>query len=138
MKKNKDCLINSKGSSKYLECSVCKVREVKVGIESIRVVCWKCCLKNVDPPVVRSIVKSDRPKGWQLMKEFVDKNGDVYHKGKLVPELCGKVPLTDVEKIKSVHKKNKKNRDEKKEKKLVNIYNKKKKKNKKGKKVDKK
>ncbi len=27
-----------------------------------------------------------RPKGWALRKEFVDSNGDVYYKGKLVPK----------------------------------------------------
>lgn len=134
MKKEKNILINSKESSKYLYCSVCNVTDVKVGIEAIRVVCWKCCLKNVDPPVVKSVVKSNRPKGWQLMSEFVDENGDVYHKGKLVPELKGKLPLTDSKKMKSDQKEKRKNKAEKKEKKLVKIYNKKKKAKKNGKK----
>ena len=30
-----------------------------------------------------------KPRGWQFMNEFVDSEGNVYHKGKLQPHLKG-------------------------------------------------
>ena len=41
-----------------------------------------------------------RPRGWKWMKEFVDKEGNVYHKGVEQPKLKGKRPVTDVDAIK--------------------------------------
>ena len=37
-----------------------------------------------------------RPAGWHFMNEFVDKDGNVFHKGKEVPELKGTLPITMV------------------------------------------
>ena len=37
-----------------------------------------------------------RPSGWHFMKEFVDKDGRVFHKGKEQPELKGTLPPTKV------------------------------------------
>ena len=41
-------------------------------------------------------VKTGRPSGWQWMKEFVDKDGNVFHKGKEQPNLKGTLPPTKV------------------------------------------
>ena len=38
-----------------------------------------------------------RPAGWHWMKEFVDKDGTVYHFGKEQPKLKGTLPPTKVE-----------------------------------------
>ena len=35
-----------------------------------------------------------RPRGWAFMKEFVDKDGNVYHRGKEQPKLKGKLKPT--------------------------------------------
>ena len=41
-----------------------------------------------------------RPMGWHWMKEFVDKDGSVFHKGKEVPELKGTLPVTVIKRKK--------------------------------------
>ena len=41
-------------------------------------------------------VKTGRPAGWQWRKEFVDKDGTVYHLGKEQPKLKGTLPPTKV------------------------------------------
>ena len=41
-------------------------------------------------------VSSGRPPGWHFMNEFVDKDGNVFHKGKEQPDLKGTLPPTKV------------------------------------------
>ena len=41
-------------------------------------------------------VKTGRPSGWHFMNEFVDKDGNVFHKGKEQPDLKGTLPPTKV------------------------------------------
>ena len=38
-----------------------------------------------------------RPRGWQFMKQFVDKDGNVFHKGKEQPKLKGTIKPTKIE-----------------------------------------
>lgn len=38
-----------------------------------------------------------RPAGWHFMNEFVDKDGNVFHKGKEQPKLFGTIPSTKVQ-----------------------------------------
>ena len=66
-------------------------------------------------------VPTGRPAGWHWMKEFVDKDGTVYHLGKEQPKLKGTLPPT---KVKPVKKKTTKRRT--KEEILVERHNKKK------------
>ena len=40
-------------------------------------------------------VEIKKPRGWALKKEFVDSEGNVYHKGILQPELKGTLPPTE-------------------------------------------
>ena len=51
-----------------------------------------------------------RPAGWHWMAEFVDKDGNVFHKGKEQPDLKGTLPPT---KVKPRKKKKKLSADEK-------------------------
>ena len=46
---------------------------------------------NQDKP---RVVRTGRPAGWHFMKEFVDKSGNVFHKGVEVVELKGTLPPT--------------------------------------------
>ena len=46
-----------------------------------------------------SATTSVKPRGWKWMKEFVDFNGNVLHKGVEQPELKGERPATDVDAI---------------------------------------
>ena len=68
-----------------------------------------------------SYTPTGRPAGWHWMKEFVDKDGTVYHLGKEQPKLKGKLPPT---KVKPVKRKPTKRRS--KEEILVERHNKKK------------
>ena len=45
-------------------------------------------------------VKTGRPSGWHFMNEFVDKDGNVFHKGKEQPKLKGTLPPTKVKPVK--------------------------------------
>ena len=45
-----------------------------------------------------SYVPTGRPAGWHWMKEFVDKDGTVYHMGKEQPKLKGTLKPTKVKK----------------------------------------
>ena len=62
-----------------------------------------------------------RPAGWHFMNEFVDKDGNVFHKGKEQPKLKGTLPPT---KVKPVKKKKTKRRS--KEQLLLDRHNEKK------------
>ena len=62
-----------------------------------------------------------RPAGWHFMNEFVDKDGNVFHKGKKQPKLKGTLPPT---KVKPVKKKKTKRRS--KEQLLLDRHNEKK------------
>ena len=68
-----------------------------------------------------SYTPTGRPAGWHWMKEFVDKDGTVYHLGKEQPKLMGTLPPT---KVKPVKRKPTKRRS--KEEILVERHNKKK------------
>ena len=41
-------------------------------------------------------VSTGRPRGWAFMNEYVDKDGNVFHKGKEQPKLKGTLPPTEV------------------------------------------
>ena len=55
-------------------------------------------------------VSTGRPAGWHFMNEFVDKDGNVFHKGKEQPDLKGTLPPT---KVKPPKKRKKLSADEK-------------------------
>ena len=52
-------------------------------------------------------VKTGRPSGWHFMKEFVDKDGNVFHKGKEQPNLKGTLPPTKIKPKKKVKRRSK-------------------------------
>ncbi len=54
--------------------------------------------------------KTGRPAGWHFMNEYVDKDGNVFHKGKEQPDLKGTLPPT---KVKPPKKRKKLSKDEK-------------------------
>ena len=41
-------------------------------------------------------ISTGRPAGWHFMNEFVDKDGNVFHKGKEQPDLKGTLKPTKV------------------------------------------
>lgn len=53
-------------------------------------------------------MKSGRPQGWHLRKEFVDSDGNVYHRGTIKPKLKGTLPPTEIVKLSKPEKEKKK------------------------------
>ena len=63
--------------------------------DTTAVLCSECVQKTVGPPDIKGSYKSTgRLRGWQFMKEFVDKDGNVFHKGKEQPKLKGTLEPT--------------------------------------------
>ena len=93
-------LNNRLPSYKAMECSKCGRLVEKVGYEAKSVVCSHCVLANVGfPEETTSVYKpTGRPAGWHRMKEFVDKDGNVFHRGKEQPKLKGTLPPTKIKK----------------------------------------
>ena len=85
----------------YMACkNGCGEYEV-VGDETVSVTCWSCVMRVVGlPEEPKGYVPTGRPMGWHFMKEFVDKDGNVFHKGKEIPKLKGTLPVTKIERKK--------------------------------------
>ena len=67
----------------------------EVNPETKAILCYKCVNKTVGPPEIRGGYKSTgRIRGWQFMKEFVDAQGNVFHKGVEQPKLKGTLEPT--------------------------------------------
>jgi len=86
---------------RYMLCSTCG-REVKnVGETAISVKCSYCVNAMIPFEEAKQGYKSTgRPPGWHWMNEFVDKDGNVFHKGKEQPKLKGTLKPTKVVKKK--------------------------------------
>ncbi len=73
-------------------------RWTRVTANTTSVLCSFCTCKTVPPPEIRKgYVSKGRPRGWQFMKEFVDKDGNVFHKGVEQTKLKGTRPVTKIE-----------------------------------------
>ncbi len=86
---------------RYMDCS-CGRQVRNVGEETKSVKCDKCLSRShykqfPDSLKVKQGYKpTGRPAGWHFMNEFVDKDGNVFHKGKEQPKLKGTLPPTKV------------------------------------------
>jgi len=84
-----------------LECNRCGRWVDNLGEETHTVVCAYCVLKAVGMPEEKpSYTPTGRPAGWHFMKEFVDKDGNVFHKGVEAKQLKGTLPPTKITKAK--------------------------------------
>ena len=81
-----------------LKCSKCTRTVENVGDLAAKVTCSYCTMMMTGlPEETKSVYKSTgRPVGWHWMSEFVDKDGNVYHKGKEQPKLFGTLKPTKV------------------------------------------
>ena len=69
----------------------------RVSEETFAVRCWKCVLRITGlPEEPNKYVPTGRPAGWHFMNEFVDADGNVFHKGKEQPKLKGTLTPTKV------------------------------------------
>ena len=101
---------------KYMQCQSCLSEYVEVGDTTVAVTCNSCTTiiminKFPDSIPKYNIRKSTgKPPGWHWMSEFVDKDGNVFHKGKEQPDLKGTLKPT---KVKPPKKRKKLTADEK-------------------------
>lgn len=93
---------NSESTSKYFKGRRC-YELVLVDESSKSVLCWKCTAMMLPPPEEKKV--TGYPRGWKFMNEFIDKDGNVYHKGELQPELFGTLPPTEIKETTTVRKK---------------------------------
>jgi hypothetical protein len=88
---------NSIPNGKYWKGNICGEWS-EVGIKTTAVLCSFCTSKLAGTPELRSgYVSKGRPRGWQFMVEFVDPDGNVFHKGIEQPDLKGTLPPTKIE-----------------------------------------
>ena len=96
------------GNIKYMSCQICGRYEV-VGDETTAVKCGRCVsliMMNKYPhEEPKSYKPTGRPAGWHWMTEFVDKDGNVFHRGKEQPKLKGTLKPTVVKPTKKKRKK---------------------------------
>ena len=99
---------------KWLQCKFCCEYQ-KVDNPTGYITCSGCVvkidlIKFPDTAIKRQKPKTGRPAGWHFMNEYVDKDGNVFHKGKEQPELKGTLKPT---KVKPPKKRKKLSADEK-------------------------
>ena len=95
------------GRIRYMSCMNCG-RYEKVGDSAFGLKCSRCVQMIVGiPEEPKGYKPTGRPAGWHFMKEFVDKDGNVFHSGKEVPELKGTLPPTKIKPKKKVKRRSK-------------------------------
>ena len=100
----------TEGSIRYMVCSICGNYE-RVGELATAVKCSRCVnmrMFNKYPyEEPKSYKPTGRPPGWHWMAEFVDKDGNVFHKGKEQPKLKGTLKPTKVKPVKKTKRRSK-------------------------------
>ena len=99
---------------KWMQCKHC-YDYVKVEESTGAITCSNCVvkidlIKFPETAIKTQKKKTGRPAGWHWMSEYVDKDGNVFHKGKEQPDLKGTLEPT---KVKPRKKKKKLTPDEK-------------------------
>jgi len=85
---------------RWLQCKSCyEYQKVDGGVKATT--CSRCVvmtdlIKFPDTAIKKQKVSTGRPAGWHFMNEFVDKDGNVFHKGKEQPKLKGTLEPTKV------------------------------------------
>jgi len=84
---------------KWLQCKFCCEYQ-KVDNPVGYITCSSCVVKidmmKFPNTIKKQKVSTGRPAGWHFMNEFVDKDGNVFHKGKKQPDLKGTLEPTKV------------------------------------------
>ena len=83
------------GHLRYMACMICR-RYEQVGEETTSVTCSHCITRMIPLDKPKGYKPTGRPAGWHWRKEFVDKDGTVYHLGKEQPKLKGTLKPTKV------------------------------------------
>jgi len=84
----------------YMDCKITGESVANVSLEAVSVIGSKALHSRMSKmfPETTPVSKprTGRPSGWHFMKEFVDKDGNVFHKGVEQPKLKGTLPPTKV------------------------------------------
>ena len=84
----------------YMDCKITGDPVRNVGVEATSVIGSRALtvrMNRMFPEQSKPTrVKTGRPSGWHFMNEFVDKDGNVFHKGKEQPDLKGTLPPTKI------------------------------------------
>ena len=96
------------GNVKHMSCQICGRYEA-VGESATAVKCSRCVslimMDKYPHAEPKSYKPTGRPAGWHWMTEFVDKDGNVFHRGKEQPKLKGTLKPTVVKPTKKKRKK---------------------------------
>ena len=96
MKNKVECHSYYEGTIRYMACMTCGSYEV-VGDSAFGLRCSRCVQTTIGfPEEPKGYKPTGRPAGWHWMAEFVDKDGNVFHKGKEQPKLKGTLKPTKV------------------------------------------
>jgi len=105
----------TENGQRWLQCKSCYEYQ-KVEEHTKAITCSRCTminalkLKPMGEFFAKQKVSTGRPTGWHFMNEYVDKDGNVFHKGKEQPKLKGTLKPT---KVKPPKKRKKLTADEK-------------------------
>ena len=81
----------------YMDCKITGEPVPNVSEEAVSVIGSRAVLGMVGMPKEKpQKVSTGRPAGWHFMNEFVDKDGNVFHKGVEQPKLKGTLKPTKV------------------------------------------
>ena len=81
----------------YMDCKVTGEPVRNVNTEAVSVIGSRAVMGMVGmPDEPKQRVSTGRPAGWHFMNEFVDKDGNVFHKGKEQPKLFGTLKPTKI------------------------------------------
>jgi len=95
----------------------------KVTAETTAILCPSCVNRVTEPPTITPrYIPTGKPKGWQWMNEFVDKDGNVFHKGKKQSALKGTLSPTVIAVKKKGKRLTKVEREARKRKLMANLY----------------
>ena len=79
----------------YMDCKITGEPVANVSTEAVSVIGSRAVTGRVGVPKEKPRREpTGRPAGWHFMKEFVDKWGNVFHKGVEQPDLKGTRPVT--------------------------------------------
>ena len=95
----------------YMDCKITGEPVRNVGVEATSVIGSKAVMAKIHKMFPEQNkpkrVKTGRPSGWHFMNEFVDKDGNVFHKGKEQPDLKGTLPPTKIKPKKKAKRRSK-------------------------------
>ena len=95
----------------YMDCKITGEPVANVSIETKSVIGSRALMgrmfKQFPETSTPKRQPTGRPAGWHFMNEFVDKDGNVFHKGKEQPDLKGTLPPTKIKPKKKAKRRSK-------------------------------